>query len=352
MASAKLLHAFDYANHLLRWFDENGRVLPWRLSPQDPYKVMVSEFMLQQTTVKTVIPYFERFMRKWPTLRAFESALEEDLLRVWQGLGYYARAKNLLKAVSVIKNEWGGVIPKSYGELINLPGFGPYTAAAVASIAFDEPAAVVDGNVIRVLSRAFGVVSPMPSGREEIVKIAQELTPIARAGDYASAIMDLGATICRPTNPLCGQCPWQEGCFAHNHDQVKLFPVRVAKPVRPVCLSTAFWIQNTEGKIWIQKRAQGGMLENLWELPHTGFSVALAREQTETLGRTTQEWPGQAIRHIFSHFTLHMTIEKWESNEVNEWVDPINGEWAHPDGGIHRPMSTLMKKAFAHMLKS
>ncbi len=351
MASTKLLQAFDYANHLLRWFDKNARLLPWRLEPQDPYKVMISEFMLQQTTVRTVIPYFERFMEKWPTLTALACASEEELLTIWQGLGYYARAKNLLKAVAVIMNEWGGIIPNSYEELMKLPGFGPYTAAAVASIAFDEPAAVVDGNVIRVLSRVFGVARPMPSGKQEILRIAQELTPFHRAGDYASAIMDLGATICRPTNPLCCECPWQGGCFAYDQGQIKLFPVRVTKPVRPVCLSTAFWIQNAEGKVWIQKRVQEGMLENLWELPHTGFSVALARQQTASLDSITKELPGQSIQHIFTHFTLNMVVVEKEFNEAMEWIDLVNGEWVHPQRYVHRPMSSLMKKAFMRMLR-
>ncbi|MBN9564826.1 MAG: A/G-specific adenine glycosylase [Alphaproteobacteria bacterium] len=349
MRDLKVLQAFDYANHLLKWFDKNGRVLPWRLNPQDPYKVMVSEFMLQQTTVKTVIPYFIKKKKKWPTLEAFSSASEEVLLTIWQGLGYYARAKNLLKAVFMIMKEQNGVIPNCYEKLKNLPGFGPYTAAAVASIAFDEPAAIVDGNVIRVLSRVFGVAKPMPAGKQEIMKIAQDLTPAVRAGDYASAIMDLGATICRSSKPLCNECPWQEGCFAYHQGQVHLFPMRAAKPVRPVCLSTAFWIQNSEGKVWIQKRSQGGMLANLWELPHTGFSVALARQQVASLDSVAKERPRKHIQHVFSHFTLNMAIVEKKACDAMELMDPDNGEWVDPDGYVRRPMASLMKKVFTSM---
>ncbi|NDG05417.1 MAG: A/G-specific adenine glycosylase, partial [Alphaproteobacteria bacterium] len=202
---------------LLRWYDRHRRVLPWRALPgqvADPYAVWISEIMLQQTTVAAVIPYFQKFMRLWPTLQDLADAPLDAVLRQWAGLGYYRRARLLHQCAQVLRTEYDGKIPAQEQELIKLPGFGPYTAAAVAAIAFDEPATVVDGNVERVMARIFAVSQPLPQAKTELRQHAAALQPKCRHGDYAQALMDLGATVCAPRQPQCPICPWQSNCLA------------------------------------------------------------------------------------------------------------------------------------------
>ncbi|WP_306341251.1 A/G-specific adenine glycosylase, partial [Shimia marina] len=207
---------------LLEWYDHNARKMPWRISPADrkagvrpdPYRVWMSEIMLQQTTVAAVKDYFLRFTERWPSVTDLAAAQDADVMAEWAGLGYYARARNLLKCARVVTDDLNGVFPGTVEELLKLPGVGPYTAAAVASIAFDEPATVVDGNVERVMARLFDVHTPLPTAKPELTDLAESLTPQERPGDYAQAVMDLGATICSPRNPACGLCPWRTPCQA------------------------------------------------------------------------------------------------------------------------------------------
>ena len=207
---------------LLGWYDRHARVMPWRVGPAaraagerpDPYGIWMSEVMLQQTTVAAVRDYWRKFMAKWPTVSDLAAAEDADVMAAWAGLGYYARARNLLKCARVVATDYDGVFPDTVTDLLKLPGVGPYTAAAVASIAFDAPATVVDGNVERVIARLRLIETPLPKAKQEITELAEALTPQERPGDYAQAIMDLGATICTPRNPACGICPWSSACRA------------------------------------------------------------------------------------------------------------------------------------------
>ncbi|MEM1316279.1 MAG: A/G-specific adenine glycosylase, partial [Pseudomonadota bacterium] len=207
------------ADTLLAWYDRHARDLPWRVPPNsgrraDPYRVWLSEIMLQQTTVPHAAPYFLRFTERWPTVQALAACEDADLMAAWAGLGYYARARNLLKCARVVAGELDGVFPDTEDGLRTLPGIGPYTAAAIASIAFDRRAAVVDGNVERVMARLHAVEAPLPGSKPELTRLADALTPRLRPGDYAQAVMDLGATICTPKSPACGVCPWIDPCEA------------------------------------------------------------------------------------------------------------------------------------------
>ena len=208
-------NSYDLSAALLAWYDRHRRAMPWRALPgqtPDPYAVWLSEIMLQQTTVATVSPYFKRFLARWPTVADLAAADLDDVLHAWAGLGYYARARNLHKCAAAVATKHGGIFPDTEADLLKLPGIGPYTAAAVAAIAFGHKATVVDGNVERVMARLFAVTDPLPGSKARLKALAESLTPDERCGDYAQATMDLGATICSPTNPACGICPWRDGC--------------------------------------------------------------------------------------------------------------------------------------------
>ena len=246
------------AAELLTWYDSNARAMPWRIGPADraagvrpdPYRIWLSEVMLQQTTVAAVRAYFLRFTARWPDVTALAAAADADVMGEWAGLGYYARARNLLACARAVAGEHDGRFPATRDGLMGLPGIGPYTAAAVAAIAFDEAAVVVDGNVERVMARLHRVETPLPAAKPELVRLAEGLTPALRAGDYAQAVMDLGATICSPRNPACGICPWNRACAARAAGVQADLPRKTAKPAKPV----------REGLLWIARRSDGAML--------------------------------------------------------------------------------------------
>ena len=225
------------AADLLEWYDRNARKLPWRVSPPDrangtvpdPYRVWLSEIMLQQTTVAAVKDYFHRFTTRWPTVDSLAAARDDDVMGAWAGLGYYARARNLLKCARAVASEHDGRFPHTVEGLLTLPGIGPYTAAAIAAIAFDRPATVVDGNVERVMARVFEVFTPLPAAKPELTGLAASVTPDTRPGDYAQAVMDLGATICTPRNPACGICPWRSPCIARQNGTAADLPRKTPK---------------------------------------------------------------------------------------------------------------------------
>ncbi|WP_092900919.1 A/G-specific adenine glycosylase [Rhodobacter sp. 24-YEA-8] len=254
----------DISVALLAWYDRHAREMPWRVGPAaraaglrpDPYRVWLSEVMLQQTTVAAVRGYFLRFTARWPDVAALAAAPDEAVMAEWAGLGYYARARNLLKCARAVATRGG--FPESRDGLLTLPGIGPYTAAAVAAIAFDEPAVVVDGNVERVMSRLFQVETPLPAAKSELTELAARLTPARRPGDYAQAVMDLGATICTPRSPACGICPLMLPCVARAAGIQAELPRKLAKPEKPV----------REGVVWLLRSPQGWLLERR---PETGL---------------------------------------------------------------------------------
>jgi len=295
---------------LLGWYDRVARVLPWRRPPgsnaaADPYRVWLSEIMLQQTTVAAVIPYFERFTARWPTVEALAAADDAELMAAWAGLGYYARARNLLACARTVAAV-GGRFPDTEDGLRALPGIGGYTAAAIAAIAFDRPAAVVDGNIERVISRLFAIATPLPASKPAIRARVAALTPASRPGDFAQAMMDLGATVCTPRRPACGDCPLAPGCAARAAGLPEAYPVKAPKRARPTKFGTVFWLQAADSVLLVTRPARGllGGMAALptgpWELAHPGLAGAPA----------DLDWSVRpaAVRHGFTHFELVLDL--------------------------------------------
>ena len=242
---------------LLAWYDRHRRRLPWRAGPgegAEPYAVWLSEIMLQQTTVAAVKSYFEKFLTRWPTVADLANADTADVMAAWAGLGYYARARNLHACAKVVATDHGGCFPDTEQALRALPGIGPYTAAAIAAIAFDRKAVVVDGNVERVMARVFGVIEPPPKSKPRLVELAARLTPARRPGDYAQAVMDLGATICTPRSPACSLCPWMAPCVARAKGIAETLPRKIAKAPTPTRHGVAFWMVRGDGAVLLRRR--------------------------------------------------------------------------------------------------
>lgn len=304
----------EFSKLLLEWYKINARSLPWRGHP-DPYAVWVSEIMLQQTRVETVLPYFQRWIKQFPSIPALAEASEQEVLKAWEGLGYYSRARSLYKAAQLVSQEYGGSLPSDPALLLKLPGIGAYTAAAISSIAFGLDEAVVDGNVKRVLARVLEYCAPVntPAAEKELRAIARSLLPEGSAGDYNQAIMDLGATLCTPRSPACGRCPVSSLCAAFKNSLQEQLPVVLEKPAIPHYLVTAA-ILRCEGRVLIARRPANGLLGGMWEFPGGKVepgetdAAALARELQEELGIHVEV--GEQLgtyRHAYTHFrvTLH-----------------------------------------------
>lgn len=323
--------ARDVAGPLLDWYDAHARTLPWRappgLPPPDPagtwpYRVWLSEVMLQQTQVAAVIPYFEAFTARWPDFAALAAADDAQVMTAWAGLGYYARARNLLAAARVVASEHGGRLPGDEAALRRLPGLGAYTAAAVAAIAFGQRAVVVDGNVERVVARLFALADPLPGARARLRALADSITPDTRSGDYAQAMMDLGATICTPRNPKCLLCPLADQCDARRAGTPEAYPVKTKKPVRPVRHATFFWLER-EGEVLLVRRPPRGLLGGMRALPTGPWEAAppgLDGAPVEA-GWTLRNAP---IRHVFTHFELHGTLA---TATLGRHIGADEGEW-------------------------
>lgn len=288
----------DVSAALLAWYDAHARTLPWRsppgTPPPEPYRVWLSEVMLQQTGTATVAPYFARFLARWPTVADLAAADDGEVMREWAGLGYYARARNLLAcARAVAATGW----PDTEAGLRALPGVGAYTAAAVAAIAFDAHAVVVDGNVERVVARLFAVATPLPAAKRRVYDLAATLTPAVRAGDHAQAMMDLGATVCTPRAPRCDACPLAAACAARASGDPTAFPAKAAKAAKPVRIGTAYWIE-VDGWVLLERRPAKGLLGGMLGLPGSAWTTVAAA-------------PGQTlptVRHVFTHFELHLAV--------------------------------------------
>jgi A/G-specific adenine glycosylase len=322
------------ANRLLKHYVDNFRRLPWRSapgdSPPDPYRVWLSEVMLQQTTVAAVIPRFERFVARWPTIEALAAARDEDVLSEWAGLGYYARARNLIACAREVAQR--GAFPRSVAELKSLPGLGDYTAAAIAAIAFGERTAVVDTNVARVTARLFGFERPP---KAQVAEAVLDLTPAGRAGDFAQAMMDLGATICRPTVPDCGHCPLNQDCTAFASGVPERFPAPKPRRMRPLRHGIAWWIER-DGHVWLVRRPAKGLLGGMAALPGTEWTGEAPAAPERTLG---------TVRHVFTHFALELSVEPR--------VEPVGEGWWQPldrldDAGL----PTLYRRAVEFALPS
>jgi A/G-specific adenine glycosylase len=315
------------AARLMQHYVDNFRCLPWRAEPgaeaPDPYRVWLSEVMLQQTTVAAVIPRFEGFVERWPTIAALAGAGDEEILSQWAGLGYYARARNLIACAREVVCRGG--FPASPAELRQLPGLGDYTAAAIAAIAFGERVAVVDTNVARVVARLNAVEAPT---KARIAELTLAMTPADRPGDFAQAMMDLGATICRPRAPLCGQCPLANDCAAFATGQPDAFPAATPKRVRPVRHGVAWWIER-EGCVWLVRRPAKGLLGGMAALPGDEWTDEHSRAGVQAIG---------TISHTFTHFRLELQVERRS--------DPVGSGWWQPlDGLADAGLPTLYRRA-------
>ncbi len=289
------------SDKVLDWYDCHQRTLPWRyISGQtpDPYRVWLSEMMLQQTQVDTVIPYFQKFTEKWPTVHQLAVSDLDEVLHLWQGLGYYARARNLHKCAQKVVEHFGGEFPKTHLELVTLPGIGAYASAAISAIAFDYQATVVDGNVARIVSRLFSYEAPIKTNHKQIYAAAESLTPSRRAGDYAQALMDIGSAICTPKAPKCYLCPLKKDCKACATGTPELFPGRIKKVSIPTRYAVAFACVS-DGHILLRKRSAEKMLGGLWELPGSDWYADSLPELPHDIDTSYKD-----IKHTFSHFHL------------------------------------------------
>jgi A/G-specific adenine glycosylase len=329
------------ATKLLEWYDRNARRLPWRVPPggerPDPYRVWLSEIMLQQTTTAHAAPYFAAFVERWPTVEALADASEAEIMAAWAGLGYYSRARNLVACARVVAARGG--FPDTEEELLKLPGLGAYTAAAVAAIAFGRRAVVVDANVERVVARLFAIDEPLPAARKAIRAAADTITPGERAGDFAQAMMDLGATICTPRDPKCLLCPLAAECVARAHGDPARLPVKAAKRAKPQRIGTAFWIER-EGQVWLVRRPGRGMLGGMRALPDDGWRAGADGSGDPPMpGR----WrAGGVVRHGFTHFDLELGL----AIHAGEAVEGLfEGEWWPVDAIEDAGLPTLFAKA-------
>jgi A/G-specific adenine glycosylase len=337
---------------LLAWYDRHRRDLPWRTPPgrrPDPYRVWLSEIMLQQTVVAAVRPYFERFVTRWPDVAALAAASLDEIMQEWQGLGYYARARNLLACARVVAGRHGGAFPSEPVELRALPGVGDYTAAAIAAIAFDRPVAAVDGNVERVVARLYALAEPMPAAKPRLRALATALVPDQRVGDFAQAMMDLGATICTPHRPRCVLCPWRRACAAVADGIAEDLPARAEKPPRPQRYGVAFWLTRPDGAVLLRRRPEKGLLGGMIEIPSTpwrGEPWELA-EAVAAAPASVQWSPlAGAVRHGFTHFQLELGIVAGAGQGDG------GGLWSPVDKLGELALPTLMKKVAGHAISA
>lgn len=331
---------------LLAWYDRNARVLPWRISPQDraagqrpdPYRVWLSEVMLQQTTVAIVRSYYRRFTERWPTVTALAAAPDAEVMEAWAGLGYYARARNLLACARMVAARHGGRFPETAAALQTLPGIGPYTAAAISAIAHDEAAVVVDGNVERVTARLHDVHSPLPAARPELTRLAARLTPKDRPGDLAQAMMDLGATICTPRNPACTICPLASGCAAREAGTAASLPRKTPKPQKPTHHGIAWVAWRPDGAVLLETRPPRGLLGGMPGFPTSDWSQT--PHDSPPIEADWCDAPSQ-VRHTFTHFHLHLLVRAALTDAT-----PARGTFTPRDSFSVTGLPTLMRKVW------
>ncbi|MCJ8517506.1 A/G-specific adenine glycosylase [Pseudorhizobium tarimense] len=339
---------------LLAWYDKHHRELPWRVSPKaaaqgkrpEPYHIWLSEVMLQQTTVTAVKSYFTKFLDLWPRIEDLATAPTEDVMAAWAGLGYYARARNLKKCAEAVAAHHGGSFPDTEEGLRSLPGIGDYTSAAVAAIAFNRQAAVMDGNVERVISRLFAIDAPLPGSKPFMKQRVVELTPVDRPGDFAQAMMDLGATICTPKRPACALCPINDRCLAlAEHDPERL-PVKAAKKEKPVRFGAAFVAVSPEGEVLLRRRIDSGLLGGMTEVPTTGWTARQDGGQTAEHAPFTAEWEScGAVTHVFTHFELRLSVFRAAVTRDSDtgWWEPVTNLHA-------QALPTVMKKVITQAI--
>ena len=349
------------AGALLAWYDGEQRALPWRAAPgtrQDPYKVWLSEIMLQQTTVKAVTPRYIDFLRRWPDVTALARADIREVMAAWAGLGYYARARNLHACARVVVEEHGGAFPGAEAALRKLPGIGGYTAAAIAAIAFGARATPIDGNIERVVARLFAVETPLPAAKPEIKALAESLTPEHRAGDFAQSLMDLGATICTPRRPACGLCSVRPACRGYAEGLAEALPYKEEKAERPVRRGVAFVALRADGAVLLRERLPRGLLGGMLETPSTPWTA------TAPNGKAVAEYtPIDAswkklsglVEHTFTHFHLQLAVYRadvGEDAEIAALAEPARCRWLYMRELPGAALPSLMRKVIAHAIET
>ncbi len=340
----------EAAASLLRWYDRHRRTLPWRAGPgesPDPYRVWLSEIMLQQTTVAAVAPRYAGFLARWPDVNALAAASLDEVRAAWAGLGYYARARNLHLAAQTVANEHGGRFPREAKALRALPGIGAYTAGAIAAIAFDAREAAVDANAERVLARLFALAEPLPAIKPKLRALAQSLVPHRRAGDFAQALMDLGALVCTPKRPMCARCPWMNICRARERGIAETLPYKGAERVRPLKRGAAFVARDRDGAVLLVKRPEKGLLAGMLQPPLGPWT-----DSFPPAGKAEEQAPFRAawnkrlglVRHGFTHFELEIEVYAAEVARRPR----AQGQWIAADELARAALPTVMRKIVAH----
>ncbi|MEZ5871898.1 MAG: A/G-specific adenine glycosylase [Nitratireductor sp.] len=342
----------ESAIHLLEWYDRQARTMPWRMPPEasrrgmrtDPYHVWLSEVMLQQTQVATVAAYFRKFVENWPTVGDLARADTDDVMKAWAGLGYYSRARNLKKCAEVVAFELGGTFPQNPEDLRKLPGVGDYTSAAISAIAFNKQVPVVDGNVERVVTRLGEIDAPVPAAKPLVRAIVEQMVPPERPGDFAQAMMDLGATLCSPKRPSCLLCPLQGACGANASGNQERYPVKLTKPQKPQRKGAAYVAIDPVGRVFLVKRGENGMLGGMSGVPTTGWGVRQDGGTGTAQAPFAGEWQmAGKISHVFTHFSLELEV----------WVAPgitcaaQDGWWVEIEKLPGEALPTVMKKVIA-----
>jgi A/G-specific adenine glycosylase len=340
---------------LLAWYDRHHRSLPWRSPPgerPDPYRVWLSEIMLQQTTVKAVGSYYQRFLARFPSIFALAEAPLDDVLKLWAGLGYYARARNLHACAKVLVERYDGRFPTTEAVLRELPGIGAYTAAAIAAIAFDTRATPVDGNIERVVVRLYAVEQELPAAKSAIRRLTQSLTPAERSGDFAQAMMDLGATICTPRKPACALCPWMHSCAGRLRGAAEALPRKAAKATGRPRHGAAFVVVRADAKVLVRTRSAKGLLGGMTEVPGSiwshDFEAETALDHAPQLPTSRSKWRRIAgvVRHTFSHFPLELAV--YRIAVPTRTQAPAGTRWTAITELETEALPTVMRKVLAH----
>ncbi|HLW91203.1 MAG TPA: A/G-specific adenine glycosylase [Roseiarcus sp.] len=343
----------DLPRRLLAWWDVNRRALPWRAEPgeaADPYAVWLSEILLQQTTVAAATPYFNRFIARWPRVEDLAAAGLDEVMRAFAGLGYYSRARNLHACAREIAKA-GGAFPEDEASLLKLPGIGAYTAAAIAAIAFNKPASPVDGNVARIIARLGALEKPIAQSRRIIAETTARLIPAERPGDFAQALMDLGATICTPRNPDCGLCPLAADCAAYAKGEAEAFPRKAMRRPKPLRKGAVFFGRDAEGRVLMRTRPPKGLLGGTVELPGSEWSVDFRSREGLRHAPFAARWRRlpEAVEQAFTHFTLQLTI--YVGRASAKAPAPPGCYWVKENEIGSAALSSVMAKAIAHALK-
>ena len=346
----------DVSGLILAWYDDHRRVMPWRGLPGmavDPYHVWLSEIMLQQTVVNAVVPYFEKFVAQWPRIDMLARADLDDVLKVWAGLGYYARARNLHACAQMVVTQYTGKFPATENELRALPGVGPYTAAAIAAIAFNVPVVPLDGNIERVTARYFAITDPLPGVKAQLQEKAQMFGSESRPGDLAQALMDLGSGVCTPRSPDCAHCPLQKSCSGYRQGIADKLPLKAPKKARPTRFGLVFWAEREDGHILLRRRPEKGLLGGMMEIPSSPWMEDNRNPDISAYAPFDTHWEriDGLVKHVFTHFSLELEVRRARIPVRGTPGDhEMNGDtrWVHSSDLGEEALPSVMRKIVRH----